>query len=571
MTDSTKQAAASPAASAVPPWLARAQAQGWLPAEGVPAGSDEPSPLLAALVLVGALFCSAPLLAFIGLGLGSVLLESVVGYFTGALAMLAALWWLRSTRHIFATCIGLELWGVGLALVLIRWLGDWHGTDSAAFAAFSFVSVALLGSALLIPALWVCRLMGLALAPVLVAALITGLMLAGLSEYLLLALSPLLLALAWAWWCWHEARWLGRPEASRSAALADGFAVGVLLCAVWSGSFVELSVREGWLGRSLDESVHWLWLYALPHWLGVPLVLASGWALARRWSAQPMAAGKWQPLLALACVALALAAWFSPAVATVVLVAAVAAATARWRLLVACGLAVLCLLSSFYYSLAWPLATKGLGLALLGAAMVLGLLVLRPHRQMEPAAVSAGSPRRSAVWLLLGGVIALGLANVDVWRKETVISQGQRILVPLAPRDPRSLMQGDYMQLRFSIPQDIREALDDSTAYQLAKRAVVVARLNERGVAELLRLALPGEVPAEPEILLPLKQLKGDWVLVTDAYFFAEGQGQRFEQARFGEFRVLPDGRALLVGLADAQGQVIAAHGKVPATEEPEN
>ncbi|WP_046241178.1 GDYXXLXY domain-containing protein, partial [Delftia tsuruhatensis] len=45
----------------------------------------------------------------------------------------------------------------------------------------------------------------------------------------------------------------------------------------------------------------------------------------------------------------------------------------------------------------------------------------------------------------------------------------------------------------------------------------------------------------------------GRWTLVTDAWYFREGDGQRWEQARYGEFRVEPDGRALLVGMADAQ------------------
>ncbi|MGE8318944.1 MAG: DUF4401 domain-containing protein, partial [Comamonas sp.] len=391
MTDATTNHGAAPA------WLARAQAQGWLPADAAQGGDVEPSPLLTALVLVGAVFCSAPLLAFLGLGLSEALLETAAGYAAGALAMAGALWWLRSSRHIFATCMGLELWVLGLALVLVRWLDDWHGADAASFAACAIVSAALLGSALLIPALWVGRLMGLALAPAIVATLLTGLMAAGLSERVLLALSPLMLplvALAWAWWCWREARWLGQPQAARRAALADGFAIGMLVCAVWSGSFVELSMREGWLGRGLGEAVAWRWVYLLPHGLAVPLVLASGWALARRWSAQQgTAAGRWKPLLALACAALALVAWFSPAVATVALVAATAAATARWRLLVTCGLAALWLLASFYYSLAWTLAAKGLGLALLGAALVLGLLALRarggPASVAHPAA--AGS------------------------------------------------------------------------------------------------------------------------------------------------------------------------------------
>jgi uncharacterized membrane-anchored protein len=40
---------------------------------------------------------------------------------------------------------------------------------------------------------------------------------------------------------------------------------------------------------------------------------------------------------------------------------------------------------------------------------------------------------------------------------------------------------------------------------------------------------------------------------VTDAWFFPEGDGARWSGARFGEFRLLPDGRALLVGMADRE------------------
>lgn len=44
---------------------------------------------------------------------------------------------------------------------------------------------------------------------------------------------------------------------------------------------------------------------------------------------------------------------------------------------------------------------------------------------------------------------------------------------------------------------------------------------------------------------------------MSDAWFFREGDAARWEKARFGEFRVLPDGKALLVGMADEKLQVI--------------
>ncbi|MFX7329222.1 GDYXXLXY domain-containing protein, partial [Acinetobacter baumannii] len=34
-------------------------------------------------------------------------------------------------------------------------------------------------------------------------------------------------------------------------------------------------------------------------------------------------------------------------------------------------------------------------------------------------------------------------------QKEMLLKEGQLVLLPLAPVDPRSLMQGDYMALRY--------------------------------------------------------------------------------------------------------------------------
>ena len=142
------------------------------------------------------------------------------------------------------------------------------------------------------------------------------------------------------------------------------------------------------------------------------------------------------------------------------------------------------------------------------------------------------------------------------WRargKEKLIAEGQPVLVRLIPVDPRSLMQGDYMALNFSLPPEVSAALLET----LAPTALVRAKLDDKGEATVLALARSRADAGAGEIILPLKQLKGRWVLVTDAYFFPEGTGEAFARAQFGDFRVLPDGRALLVGLADAQGKPI--------------
>ena len=155
------------------------------------------------------------------------------------------------------------------------------------------------------------------------------------------------------------------------------------------------------------------------------------------------------------------------------------------------------------------------------------------------------------------GLAALALVRHDVAGKEAVIARGEKIYVALAPADPRSLMQGDYMALRFDLPANIAGELAVRENRPWAPAPRIVARLDARGVAQPLRVARPGETLAADERLLPVLHKNGRWTLVTDAYHFPEGRGRPFQQARYGEFRTLPDGRALLAGLADGHLQAI--------------
>ncbi len=76
-------------------------------------------------------------------------------------------------------------------------------------------------------------------------------------------------------------------------------------------------------------------------------------------------------------------------------------------------------------------------------------------------------------------------------------------------------------------------------------------RRDAQGVATAVRLD-DGTPLAADELCIELTPKGGRWILVTDAWFFSEGEAQRWAAARFGEFRVQADGRALLVGLRGA-------------------
>jgi uncharacterized membrane-anchored protein len=80
------------------------------------------------------------------------------------------------------------------------------------------------------------------------------------------------------------------------------------------------------------------------------------------------------------------------------------------------------------------------------------------------------------VVILLNLVILLVFLNRSIVEKEKILASGKLIFLKLAPVDPRSLMQGDYMQLRYEISTNIS---NDS----IAKRGYCVVRTDKKGIA----------------------------------------------------------------------------------------
>jgi uncharacterized membrane-anchored protein len=145
--------------------------------------------------------------------------------------------------------------------------------------------------------------------------------------------------------------------------------------------------------------------------------------------------------------------------------------------------------------------------------------------------------------LLLGTVLVLGVVNYAIFGKERIIRTGDTIYLELAPVDPRSLMQGDYMALRFRVADAI-EDLRAAQALDERRRRAALA-IDARGVATLDG---SGQSPTHMEFRIR----NGRVWLGTNAYFFAEGTAERYARARYGEFRLdRESGDAVLVGLRD--------------------
>ncbi|MBL0445589.1 GDYXXLXY domain-containing protein [Aeromonas veronii] len=156
--------------------------------------------------------------------------------------------------------------------------------------------------------------------------------------------------------------------------------------------------------------------------------------------------------------------------------------------------------------------------------------------------------------LLLSGLAILAGINATVWRYERAMSRGEVVLLRLAPVDPRSLMQGDYMRLNYEIARELTSR--DARATQNKGSDTLVIRLDAHQVATLVADGKPDRL-ASDERLLQVHQSERQWQIGPDAYFFEEGTGEQYEAARYGEFRLQADGKTLLVGLRDEAYQPI--------------
>lgn len=580
--------------------VAAAKARGLLPADAAVPYTQRPSWLILALSFVGAQLAVWPFLFFLGNVFRDWLDQAMPTLMLSAVFLAAGVHMLRTeaAKGMFFTQLALNVLLVGLGLLTwgLHQL-DWQRSPLPLLAA----SLVLLAFWVRVP--WVQSLLGVAFAAVVAHVdWYVWLGLGGELDEAIVFMQPhflnliLLAAACWAW-CASEARWGGRPWVPSVHALMHGVAVGLLLVILLAA---KTHISAGLWGHAGSADVLDAGQQALFHFhaqtVGASLcVLAAGLWLGWHWgwhvgvahNARPAqssrASGTWPDRAAWVLLygLWAVAALVMPSMGVLAVLFTAVLATGRRRLWGLSLLVVLAQLSAFYYALQWPLAHKAALLGALGGVLALALwgvqLVQRAGHTDQAApsdlpgtAASAPMPdyrwlRMQQVGLALAMLLALGLSQWDATRKEQVLAQGQVIYLPLVPVDPRSLMQGDYMALRFDLPSALvdgqaEDAKSDSPlpTYRnalnpLLGRALIVAKRDARGIATLQRRYQPQEALAADEVIVPLKYLKGQWVVVSDAYFFPEGQGRVFRNARYGEFRVLGQGRVLLAGLADEQ------------------
>lgn len=346
--------------------------------------------------------------------------------------------------------------------------------------------------------------------------------------------------------------------------------------------------RPAAVGMGLDPSVMLVWLAcaALP-------VVALTAVLWRR----PIVPGVLRFGVPLA-LAVASVGWMGAPGVSLALLWMVVGFAMRHRSLMGFGaLALLACLARFYYQLDTTLLQKSVLLAGTGAWLILSSWMFsrvvasgsasqdgsgpasssRPEKY-DPATFKPASTavrQRAVRWrfgLACGLLLVLVGANLGIYEREQILGNGRRVVLELAPVDPRSLMQGDYMRLRFAVADDALRQLQQAPdsrdwADERYGSGYLLLRPDDKGIHRLVSIKTSDALEdsrqdnsMSEDVLLKYRLRDRQIHVATDAWFFPEGRASHFEQARYGEFRVDQDGASLLTDLLDADLRSLSAH-----------
>lgn len=153
--------------------------------------------------------------------------------------------------------------------------------------------------------------------------------------------------------------------------------------------------------------------------------------------------------------------------------------------------------------------------------------------------------------LIITVVVALIFTNSIIIKKELILRNGLDVVLKLAPVDPRSLMQGDYMALNYEIGTKLNYLETKEFA-----NGKIILNLDKNRVGTIEALYKKQKL-INNQILLKYQKRSLSLSFATNAYFFQERTGETYEDAEYGQFKVDKSGNAILTGLLDENFNLI--------------
>ncbi|MVP00613.1 GDYXXLXY domain-containing protein [Paenibacillus lutrae] len=205
-----------------------------------------------------------------------------------------------------------------------------------------------------------------------------------------------------------------------------------------------------------------------------------------------------------------------------------------------------------YYDLLWNLLHKSVTLALLGLLTFAVTYIAARRTGANDTSTSVSFVRASPLLITVTIVLQLGFIGYQAAAYESLLKNGTSIKLEIEPLDPRSLLQGDYVNLRYTISspaQSTTGRLDQESSQSKVK---VVLVPDKDGIYTFGHFLAEGDTLAGGEVVINGEMSGGRFIYYgIETYFVPEGTGLEVERnARYAYVRVNADGDARIEKLA---------------------
>lgn len=203
-----------------------------------------------------------------------------------------------------------------------------------------------------------------------------------------------------------------------------------------------------------------------------------------------------------------------------------------------------------YYEYAWLLLHKSLTFLFI-SALFFSIWFIWGRKQTIP--VSAAKWRTVSILVMI--VLQSSFILLAAWQKEQLLQNGEVAALELVPVDPRSLLQGDYVQLGYQIQRDYSSQYYSNMASTPDGKIEVVLQQTAESVSyngkqiPVYKASKFTRFGAEDGVLIKGKGRDGVLSLGIESFFIPENTGTKWEEKTHAIVRIAKNGDAILENL----------------------
>ncbi len=205
------------------------------------------------------------------------------------------------------------------------------------------------------------------------------------------------------------------------------------------------------------------------------------------------------------------------------------------------------LVISTYYDLVWSLVHKSMSLLLIG--LIFFVITQFFERRTDKSELKEVKVFTKKQWILIGLILLLQLtiAGYQIGTSESLLNNGKEITLELAPVDPRSMLQGDYVILRYEIAE-----VNDLKNVHSGNKVFILAKEDQHGIYQrekILTSIDPRDYQlAQDEVLIAGKYNGYNGIIIgIESYFVKEGTGLDLQRnAKYAKVKVSKNGNSIL-------------------------